>query len=72
VGAGDGEAVRLASGVDADKLRCSTGEDERTKGAAVFSDHSEMVDLVRAMAHQRSGELHTAARVLTIADQNLS
>jgi hypothetical protein len=28
--AGDGEAVRLASGVDAGKLRCSSGEDEGT------------------------------------------
>jgi hypothetical protein len=30
--AGDGEAVRLASGVDASKLQCSSGEDEGTKG----------------------------------------
>jgi hypothetical protein len=28
------------------------------------------VDLARAMAHRRGGELHTAARVSTIADQN--
>jgi hypothetical protein len=32
VAAGDGEADRLASGVDADKLWCSSGEDEGTKG----------------------------------------
>jgi hypothetical protein len=32
VAAGDGEAVRLASGVDVGKLRCSSGEDEGTKG----------------------------------------
>jgi hypothetical protein len=32
VAAGDGEAVQLASGVDAGKLRCSSGEDEGTKG----------------------------------------
>jgi hypothetical protein len=30
VAAGDGETVRLASGVDASKLRCSSGEDEGT------------------------------------------
>jgi hypothetical protein len=30
--AGDSEAVRLASGVDAGKLRCSSDEDEGTKG----------------------------------------
>jgi hypothetical protein len=32
VAAGDGEAARLASGVDADKLWCSSCEDEGTKG----------------------------------------
>jgi hypothetical protein len=32
VAAGNGEAVRLASGVDAEKLWCSTGENEGTKG----------------------------------------
>jgi hypothetical protein len=32
VAAGDGEAVRLASGFDASKLQCSSGEDEGTKG----------------------------------------
>jgi hypothetical protein len=32
VAAGDGEAVRLALGVDVGKLRCSSGEDEGTKG----------------------------------------
>jgi hypothetical protein len=36
VAAGDGEAVRLASGVDAVKLRCSSGEDEGTKGGGGF------------------------------------
>jgi hypothetical protein len=30
--AGDGEAVQLALGVDAGKLRCSSREDEGTKG----------------------------------------
>jgi hypothetical protein len=30
--AGDGEAVWLASGVVAGKIRCSSGEDEGTKG----------------------------------------
>jgi hypothetical protein len=32
VAAGNSEAVWLASGVDAGKLRCSSGEDEGTKG----------------------------------------
>jgi hypothetical protein len=32
VAAGNGEATRLASGVIADKLWCSSGEDEGTKG----------------------------------------
>jgi hypothetical protein len=41
------------------------------KGAAVFGNPFGMVDLARAVAHQRSGELHTTARVLTIANQNL-
>jgi hypothetical protein len=30
--AGDGEAVQLASGVDAGMIWCSSGEDEGTKG----------------------------------------
>jgi hypothetical protein len=32
VAAGDGEAVRLASSVDAGKLQCSSSEDEGTNG----------------------------------------
>jgi hypothetical protein len=32
VAVGDGEAVQLASGVDAGKLRCFSGEDEGSKG----------------------------------------
>jgi hypothetical protein len=40
------------------------------KGAAVFGDPSGMDDSARAAGHQRDGELHMAARVLTIADQN--
>jgi hypothetical protein len=34
VATGDGEAVRLASGVNASKLRCSSGEDEGTKAGS--------------------------------------
>jgi hypothetical protein len=67
VAAGDSEAVRLASGVHADKLRCSSGEDEGTKGGG---DPSETVDSARAATHRCGGELHMEARVLTIADQN--
>jgi hypothetical protein len=40
------------------------------KGAAVFSDPSGTIDSAWAVAHRRSGELHTAARVSTIVDQN--
>jgi hypothetical protein len=40
------------------------------QGAAVFGDHYETVDLARAAAHRLGGELHTVARVLTIADHN--
>jgi hypothetical protein len=70
VAAGDSEAVRLALCVDAGKLRCSFGEDEAPKGVAVFGDPSGTVDSARAVAHQRGGELHMAARVSTIVDQN--
>jgi hypothetical protein len=68
--AGDGDAVGLASGVNAGKLWCSSDEDEGTKGVVVFGDPSGMVDSARAVADWRGGELHTAARVLTIANQN--
>jgi hypothetical protein len=72
VAAGDGEAVWLALGVKAGKLRCSSSEDEGTKGAAVFDGRTGMVDSARAAAPRRGGELHTAARVSTITDQNSS
>jgi hypothetical protein len=32
VAAGDGEAIQLALGINFGKLRCSSGEDESTKG----------------------------------------
>jgi hypothetical protein len=35
----------------------------------IFSDPSKMVDLARAVAHQRGGELNTAARVSIFAGQ---
>jgi hypothetical protein len=40
------------------------------KGAAFFGDPSGMVDSAQTMAHRCGGELHTAARVSTNADQN--
>jgi hypothetical protein len=67
---GDGEAVRSATGIDVGKLRCSSDEDEGTKGAAVFGDPSGMVNSAWAAAHRRGGELHTTARVSTIVEQN--
>jgi hypothetical protein len=36
----------------------------------VFGDPSGMVDLARAAAHRRGGELDTAARVSIFAGQN--
>jgi hypothetical protein len=60
VAAGDGEAVRLASGVNAGKHWCSSGEDEGTKGGG---DPSEIVNSSWAAAHRRGGELHTVARL---------
>jgi hypothetical protein len=39
---------------------------------SAFGDPSTTVDSSRAVTHWCGGELHTAARVLTIADQNLS
>jgi hypothetical protein len=70
VAASDGEAVRSATGIDVGKLRCSSDEDEGTKGAAVFGDPSRMVNSARAAAHRRGGKLHTAAKVSTIVEQN--
>jgi hypothetical protein len=40
------------------------------KGAAVFVDPSRTVDSAQAVAHRRSDELDTVAKVSTIADQN--
>jgi hypothetical protein len=38
--------------------------------ASTSGETPGVVDLAWAVAHQRDGELHTAAGVLTIADQN--
>jgi hypothetical protein len=70
VAAGDDEAVRLASSVDAGKLSAPPVKMKAPKGVVVFSDPSRTVDSARAAAHRCGDELHTAARVLTIADQN--
>jgi hypothetical protein len=40
--------------------------------ASASSETPGVVDLAWAVAHQRGGELHTAAGVSTIADQNSS
>jgi hypothetical protein len=71
VAAGVGEATWLASGVVTGKLCCSSGEDEGTKGAAVFGDPSWLVNLALAAAHRRGGELNTVARESIFAGQNL-
>jgi hypothetical protein len=70
VTASNGEVVQLALSVDTGKLRCSSGEDDGTKGAVVFGDPSGTVYSAQVVAHRCGGELHTTARVLTIADQN--
>jgi hypothetical protein len=73
VAAGDGKAVWLASGIDTPTSSGATlVKMKAPKGAAVFSDPSGMVDSARVAAHRRDGELHTVARVSTIADQNSS
>jgi hypothetical protein len=77
---GSGRRWRLATARRFGWLRASTLASSSAlpvkmkapKGAAVFGDPSEMVDLARAAAHRCGNELHTAARVSTIADQNLS
>jgi hypothetical protein len=38
--------------------------------ASIFGDPSETVDLARAAAHRRGGEVNTAARVSIFAGQN--
>jgi hypothetical protein len=38
--------------------------------ASVFGDPSRTVDLARAAAHRRDGELNTAARISIFAGQN--
>jgi hypothetical protein len=38
--------------------------------ASVFGDTSGTVDLARAVAHRRGGELNTVARVSNFAGQN--
>jgi hypothetical protein len=53
----------VGSGAPPAKLRAPTW-------ALVFGDPSGMVDLARAVAHRRSGELNTAARVSIFAGQN--
>jgi hypothetical protein len=40
--------------------------------ASFFGDPFEVVDLARAAAHRRGGELNTAARVSIFVGQNLS
>jgi hypothetical protein len=60
VAAGDGEAIRLASGINAGKHWCYSGEDEGTKGGG---DPSGIVNSTRAVAHRRGGKLHTVARL---------
>jgi hypothetical protein len=52
--------MAAGSGAPPAKLRASAW-------ASVFGDPSGMVDLARAAAHRRGGELNTAARVSIFA-----
>jgi hypothetical protein len=56
-------SMAVGSGAPLAKLRAPAW-------VVVFGDPSGMVDSAWAVAHQRCSELHMAARVLTIADQN--
>jgi hypothetical protein len=55
VATGDGEAIRLALGVDAGKLGAPPVMMRAPKGAVVFGDPSGMVDSALAVAHRRLG-----------------
>jgi hypothetical protein len=71
VAAGDGEATRQKLGVDGAGFGAAPSKPRATAWASVFGDPFGMVDLARAAAHQRGGELNTAAMVSIFAGQNL-
>jgi hypothetical protein len=68
--AGVGRAAKRKLGVNGGRLRGSSGKLRAPACAVVLSDPFGMVNSTWAVAHQRGGRLHMAARVLTIADQN--
>jgi hypothetical protein len=68
--AGHGEATRRKLVVDGGRLWAPPTEPRAPAWASVFDDLSGMVDLARAVAHQRGGELNTAARVSIFVGQN--
>jgi hypothetical protein len=56
-------SMAVSSGAPLAKLRVPAW-------ASIFSDPSRTVDLARATAHWRGGELNTVARVSIFAGQN--
>jgi hypothetical protein len=52
--------------------RAPSAKSREPTWALVFDDPSRMVDLARAAARRRGGELNTAARVSIFAGQNSS
>jgi hypothetical protein len=69
--AGVGGAARRKLGVDGSAGSGAPPAKPRAPAwVADFGVPSGMVDSTWAVAHQRGGKLHTAARVSTVADQN--
>jgi hypothetical protein len=62
-GWGGSASMAVGSGAPLAKLRAPAW-------ASAFGDPSETVDSAQAVAHWHGSELHTMARVLTIADEN--
>jgi hypothetical protein len=68
----NGEATRRKLGIDGAGSGTPPAKPRAPAWASVFGDPSAMVDLARAVAHRRSGELNTTSRVSICASQNLS
>jgi hypothetical protein len=71
VATGDGEETRQKLGVDGAGFGAAPAKPRAPAWASVFGDPFGTVDLARAVAHQRGGELNTAAMVSIFVGQNL-
>jgi hypothetical protein len=67
---GDGEAVGWLQASTPASSGAPPVKMKTPKGAAVFGDPSGTVDSAQAVTHRCGGELHTVAKISTIADQN--